>query len=112
MIDEKTISLNYIKKLELPGSDSGIRYMLRAEDRILESEKKDDSKDESEAREPETVRVICTYIWPEPYGFAATDPERITSRDFPLSQEGKAAAIAWINEEKEKHPELYQIISC
>ena len=89
MVEEKTISLNYIKKLELLGSDSGIRYMFRKEER----------GDGEDSDSP----VLCCYIWPEPYGFGATDPEKIRSRDFPLTQEGKAEAVNWINEEKEKH---------
>ncbi len=85
MLDEKTISLNYIKKLELPGSDSGIRFMFRKEERSKETDQKE--------------TVLCCYIWPEPYGFAATDPARISSRDFPLTEEGKKEAVDWINEQ-------------
>ena len=86
MIDEKTIPLNYIKKRELPGSDRGIRFMFRAEE-----------KEENE----EKVKVLVVYLWPEPYGFAATDPSLIRSKEFPLSDEGRLAGINWINEERD-----------
>jgi len=89
MVDEKTISLNYIKKLELPGSDAGIRYMFRAEERSAEG-----------GQEGEKTKVLCCYIWPEPLGFGATDPKLIQSKDFPLTEEGKVSAVSWINEEK------------
>ena len=127
MIDEKALSLNYIKKLPLPGSDAGLRYMLRTEERIPRDEENEDTskasdKDkalvssisapagnaggagtdgEAEKKEVKPVKVLCAYAWPEPLCYARTDPSLIVSCDFPLTQEGKLQAVAWLEEQRE-----------
>ena len=90
MIDSKTISLNYIKKADLPGSDAGIRFLMRKV-----------SVDDT--------AMLRTFIWPEPFSLAKTDPSLVTQKDFPLTQEGKEEAVAFVNSEKEAHPERYGI---
>ncbi|MCR5418059.1 MAG: hypothetical protein K6E84_04015 [Lachnospiraceae bacterium] len=77
MPDVSQIPLGYVKKKDLPGSDNGIRYLFRSEDGGL-----------------------TVWVWPEPYGFAATDESLKQSRRFELSREGIAEAVAWINEMK------------
>ena len=110
MIDEKALSLNYIKKLPLPGSDAGLRYMLRTEERIPPSDEDEDkAKGEDNGGEQEPVKpmkVLCAYAWPEPLCFAKTDPSLIVSCDFPLTQEGKLQAVEWL----EKQRPLFQSV--
>ncbi|MBR4760786.1 MAG: hypothetical protein IK078_11660 [Lachnospiraceae bacterium] len=111
MIDEKTISLNYIKKLDYPGSDAGIRYMMQAVLRITPEEEQElRAKAEAEGKEykPPKPNTLCVSIWPEPLSFGKTKPELITSKDFPLTEDGKKEAVDWINAEKEANPEKYK----
>lgn len=76
--------LNYIKKEELTGSDTGMRYMLK---------KSGDS--------------IVVTIWPEPYGYAKTPEEKKIRTEVPLSKEGVEAARNWLNAQHEKMKELW-----
>ena len=45
--------------------------------------------------------TLIAYIWPGPKNFAKTDPEKIYSKEFPYSDEGKDALAAWISEQYE-----------
>ena len=47
-------------------------------------------------REPATLMAT---VWPEPYSYASTDKELMTSEHFEVTQEGFEAAVAWINEQ-------------
>lgn len=76
---EKPISINAIKKEPFTGSETGMRYRF---------EKVED--------------LLKTSVYPEPFAFDKTDPEKITTKDFEFSNDGYDQAIAWINEEFEK----------
>ncbi|MBQ8041121.1 MAG: hypothetical protein IJ274_14855 [Lachnospiraceae bacterium] len=76
--------LNYIKKEELTGSDTGMRYMLK---------KSGDS-------------IIVT-IWPEPYCYAKTPEEKKIRTEVLLTKEGVEQARIWLNEQHEKIKELW-----
>ncbi len=78
MVDEKTISLNYIKKKEYPGSDRGVRFMLSC-------------------AEKEGEKVLLCRVWPEPLCLVKTDPSLVSEKEFSFSQEGKCEAVDWIN---------------
>lgn len=75
--------LNYIKKEELTGSDTGMRYMLK---------KSGDS--------------ITVTAWPEPYCYAKTPEEKKVRTTVPLSREGVEEARCWLNEQHEKIIEM------
>lgn len=45
--------------------------------------------------------TLIAYIWPGPKNFIKTDPEKIYSKEFPYSDEGKAEMAAWISEQYE-----------
>ena len=83
-IEKSSISLNYIKKEPMSGSYKGMRYLLRK------------SSDDIE---------VC--IWPEPYNFLKTSEELKQYNRFPLNQEGKDAAVDWLNEQVEVQRELW-----
>lgn len=83
-IEKSSISLNYIKKEPMSGSYKGMRYLLRK------------SSDDIE---------VC--IWPEPYNFLKTSEELKQYSRFQLNQEGKDAAVDWLNEQIEVQRELW-----
>ena len=76
--------LNYIKKEELTGSDTGMRYMLK---------KSGDS--------------IVVTIWPEPYCYAKTPEEKKIRKEVALTKEGVEEARNWLNEQHDKMKELW-----
>ncbi len=47
-----------------------------------------------------TLRVS---VWPQPYSYAATDPSRMTSVDFPFTPEGLIEAAGWLNRQYDEH---------
>lgn len=77
------LSLNFVKKEDYPGSYQGLRYLLHQE--VTEDDKK-----------------LKVYIWPEPFGFEATEDEKKESKEFEFSEKGLLEAIDWINENYDK----------
>ncbi len=55
-----------------------------------------------EPAEKRVGEMLRASIWPEPYGYAHTDPELIKEEDFPFSAEGLDDAVRWLNGELEK----------
>ncbi|MBQ7679752.1 MAG: hypothetical protein IJT34_07870 [Butyrivibrio sp.] len=47
--------------------------------------------------------VLLATVWPEPYSYADTAPEKKKSASFPPTQEGYRAAIAWLNEQSSQY---------
>ncbi len=45
--------------------------------------------------------TLIVYIWPGPYCFAKTDPEKMVTKEFPYSDEGKEQAAEFISEQYE-----------
>ena len=83
MIDKDNFHVfNYIKKEEYTASMSGMRYMLRK-------------------KETEDGTVLEVVIWPEPYSFEATEPDKKHGRDFAFSGDGLWEAVDWLNQEYE-----------
>lgn len=76
--------LNYIKKEELTGSDTGMRYMLK--------------------KSGDCIKVT---IWPEPYCYAKTPDDKKIVTEVPLTKEGVEMAREWLNEQHEKIKELW-----
>lgn len=70
------------------GSYRGMRYRIGIEPMenvfFLPQEEKEQHK-------------LKAYAWAEPYGFAATEDK--LSEEFPYSEEGVQAAVAWLNEQ-------------
>lgn len=76
--------LNYIKKEELIGSDTGMRYMLK-----------------------KSGESIVVTIWPEPYCYAKTPESKKIRKEVPLTTEGVEEAREWLNEQHNKMKELW-----
>lgn len=45
--------------------------------------------------------TLIAYVWAGPKCFAKTPPEKIISKEFPYSDEGKEELAAWISEQYE-----------
>lgn len=71
--------LNYVKKEDYTGSMEGMRYMLRK------------TAADGEPR-------LEAIIWPEPYNYIKTPEAKKQRMEFPLSEEGLAEAVDWMNE--------------
>ncbi len=78
------------------GSFHGMRYRLASDP--FKRLRPDEST--------EGMGLIAT-IWPEPWSYASTDPEKMTSAHFDFSEEGYEQAVAWLNEQYENDRERW-----
>lgn len=82
MIEETDIlSLNFLKKQAFTGSFRGMRYILY--------------------KVEEENQALAAEVWPQPYCYEAAPEEIRTRQDFPFTDEGRLAAISWLNERYE-----------
>jgi hypothetical protein len=99
MITRKDVMpVNFLKKEKFTGSDTGMRYRMEMTKREVPKE---------DGADGETVEdtVLTVTSWPEPYGYDATPEEEKTRKEFPFSEEGKLAAVDWLNEQYESRKE-------
>ncbi len=87
------ISLAFLKKSRFTGSYQGMRYLLQKQEREAEA-----AHDEKPAK---LQAVLEAVIWPEPYSFEATEPDKKHGRDFAFSGDGLWEAVDWLNQEYE-----------
>ena len=94
--------LFYQNKNADPAGQSEVRY------RALPGKRKTD--------EGGAEAVLTVDIWPGPWTIEYTDPALRAQRVFPLSEEGRAEAMAWIAETYHGDPERWQtapsILDC
>jgi hypothetical protein len=45
--------------------------------------------------------TLLAVVWPEPFSFDVTPDDKKVSCEFPFSDEGRRAAVDWINEQYE-----------
>lgn len=84
MIERKDVMpINFLKKENFTGSDTGMRYRMEKE------------------TEGEEIR-LCVSAWPEPYGYAATPEEKKIKMRFPFTEEGIVSGVEWLNEQHPK----------
>ena len=88
------LALEFYKSRPFKGSDKGIRYMIQKDTVPVER----DSENQDEDGETETKTVLTAFIWPEPFCFSKTAPEKKIQKEFPLTPEGKEEAVSWLNE--------------
>lgn len=88
---DDVLNMNFYKKETFTGSYKGMRYRLKKETEELPSETEDAA--------PVKRDYFLCHVWPGPYNFATTPDEEKLSATFPFSQEGKQAAVDWMNEQ-------------
>lgn len=71
--------IDYLKKTEFTGCHQGMRYRL-------EGVAKDEGK------------LLRVTVWPEPFNFLKTAPEKKQSAEFSFSEDGITEAVDWMNE--------------
>ena len=99
MITRKDVMpVNFLKKEKFTGSDTGMRYRM-------EMTKREVPKEDGADGETVEETVLTVTSWPEPYGYDATPEEEKTREEFPFSEEGKLAAVDWLNEQYESRKE-------
>ncbi len=72
------------------GSENGLRYRVAREP--LENVRYTPPEKRGEA-------VLLASVWPEPYGYGATDESLIRNHEFPFSREGLEEAVKWLQEQ-------------
>lgn len=53
---------------------------------------------------------LCAYCWPGPYGFDYTEAEKKTEEVFEYSEEGREAAIKWLQEQYQEKKDVWDHI--
>ncbi len=81
----------YNKKAVLKASYQGMRYQV-------------EQYRESEAAEP----VLRATVWPEPFSFEKTSPEKKSVRDFPYEEQGLDLVYRWLCESFEERQDEWQ----
>ena len=96
MIEAKDIlSMNfYSYGKPFTGSCTGMRYRII----MLKKETGKDSDDK-----PLYEKYFEVSTWPEPYGYEATDQEKITVKEFPFSEAGYESVVEYLNACVEKY---------
>ena len=85
------LSLNYYKYNQpFTGSFKGMRY------RIMHQEAQTD-----EAGTQISPECLLVVVWPEPFSYEETDRDLMTEKQFPFNEEGRIAAVDWLNERYE-----------
>lgn len=89
--------LGYYKKQKWTGSYQGMRFLFqRLTETLLEGD---------EEKKEDYLEVVH---WKEPFSYEATPEEEKTRKRFPLSEEGREAAITWLEEQYESRQEEWQ----
>ncbi|MBQ3105082.1 MAG: hypothetical protein IJC59_04370 [Lachnospiraceae bacterium] len=101
MIQGREISLEFIKKEAYTGSYQGMRYLLET---VTPPAEEGEGREESGQKWEKAIRAV---IWPEPYNYGKTPEQRKQQRLFPLSSEGKDAAVEWLNEQYVQQKSLW-----
>ena len=111
MIDHGTLlSIPFLKKSRFTGSDRGMRYSIYKveETRVIPNE--DASNDASEeAPKEEKVTLLEAAACPGPFSVDFTKPELFTKKRFSFDDEGRAAAVDWLNELYEEKREFLRM---
>lgn len=81
------LPLSFLKKSPYTGSKGGMRFRM-------------EKAEEGEEEKKQTV-LLCS-VWPEPFAYEETDPEKIVRKSFAFSDPGIEDSILWLNEEMEK----------
>ena len=101
MISPETIlGLPFLKKSRFTGSEGGMRYCVS---------KKEMTDPEDENKKENRLEAACC---PGPFSIDRTKPELFKSCLFPFSEEGRLAAVEWLNGQYRENEELYRDIAA
>ena len=73
------------------GSFQGMRYRI-----VKTAEKR-------EGEEKEEDKLLAT-VWPEPFSYDVVSDEEKENKLFEFSEEGRIAAVEWLNEKRKNFP--------
>lgn len=93
--------LEYYKKQKWSGSYQGMRFLFRKVEEIHTELVDGEEKEEKEV-------FLEAVVWKEPYSYEATSEEEKTRKRFPLSEEGREAAIEWLEETYDSHQDEWK----
>ena len=88
---DDVLNINFYKKETFTGSYKGMRYRLKKETKEIPGETEDAA--------PVKQDFFLCHIWPGPYNFSVTPDEEKQAATFPFSEDGKQAAVNWLNEQ-------------
>lgn len=83
--------INFLKKENFTGSCRGMRFRMG----------------KHQSGDGETT-VLQTFIWPEPYSFAATEDEKKQVLESSFDADGIAQAVDWLNQQYAKQKETWK----
>lgn len=83
------LPLSFLKKSRFTGSERGMRYCVRK-------------------IEKEEISYLEAMVCPGPFSVDKTKPELFVKKEFPFSDEGRKAAVDWMNEEYQRQYALYE----
>lgn len=104
------LNFNVYKKEPHTGSDRGMRYMLRKEEKeipVLDEAAKPVLDEEGNPK-VDKVNVLAVYVWPEPYCFEKTDESFKERTEFDFSKGGQEAALVWLNEQRTSRNDYWE----
>ena len=112
----KFMSLHYYDYGEVfGGSLSGMQYRLEKGTRPVRRGARQGAdasrvSDATAVGGEETEPCLVATVWPGPYNFYHTAPEKKRSESFPFSPEGKDAADDWLEREVTENAALYEAV--
>ena len=104
---DDALNMNYYKKTSYTGWMGGMRFLLKQE-KVTEEIPDPDGALAEDGTPVTTTREYSQFhcwIWPGPYIFDFTPPEKKVDRIFPFTDEGRRQAVDWINEVYESRKE-------
>ena len=102
--------LHYFKcKNRYSGNEAGMRYLLTPTKRTVPDPEGGEGAEKEEA-------ILAVDIWPDPWALDKTDPALRRHEEFPLSDEGRAAAAQCLEEAYNAEPDRWKnlpsILDC
>lgn len=98
--------LYFQSKNNYSGNEGGMRYRLMPGKRTVAGE---DGAQKEES-------ILTVDIWPDPWTIEKTDPALRSQRVFPLTDEGRKAAAAYLADAYQNEPERWEnrpsILDC
>ena len=94
--------LHYFKCKNLySGNEAGMRYLLTPTKRTVLDPEGGEGAEKEEA-------ILAVDIWPDPWALDKTDPALRRHEEFPLSDEGRAAAARCLEEAYNAEPDRWK----